>query len=194
MSRAAAFQRCPLEARNVGTLCVATAAGGMALDRVVLALQPRTFALTFDTGLIELCLRRLLMDPALLGEIRKPSAENCYSQRREFDKSLHLLQKLAVVTDDNQAATPALKQAHQPLPTAAVEVIGGLVEHQQWRLTQQCADQSDSGLLATAEVLRQIRPGEVGQPGPIEHLAQALGQIPAFIDEVEVVRSGSTAS
>lgn len=52
------FHRRPFEARHVGGLCVAPTAGSVALDCVVLALQSRTLALAFDSGLIKLCLRR----------------------------------------------------------------------------------------------------------------------------------------
>ena len=185
------FHRCPLEARDVGGLRIAPAAGRMALNRVVLALQSCAFTLTLVTGLIELCLRCLLMYSAMLGELRKAPAENACPCRRKFDDSLHLLQQLPVVTDDNQAAAPAFKHVPQPLPTGSVEVVGRFVEYQQLRRTQQRTDQGNSGLLATAEIFGEVRRGDVAQPGLIEHLAQTLRQIPAFVDEIEVAGSGT---
>ncbi len=94
------------------------------------------------------------------------------------------------MADQDQPATPALQLFRQPAPAVAVQMIAGLVEQQQVGVAQQGADQHHPGQLAAAEDVRRALRFHVLQAGFIQGQAQALGQVPAIIHQVQVFQAG----
>src|SRR3954447_5283035 len=63
------------------------------------------------------------------------------------------VQEGVVVADDEQATAVGAQGGHQLFAGVQVEVVGGLVEHQQlwWRVGQQQAGEGDPKALATGQ-------------------------------------------
>ena len=70
----------------------------------------------------------------------------------------HLIDEIPVVGDDQHRALKALDVALQPLHTAQIQVVGGLVQQQNIRLFQQKPGKIDPGLLAAGQAVKFLGP------------------------------------
>lgn len=162
----------------------------MALDRVVLALEPFLLAAAPGARVIERSLRRGVLGVALRAIQRVVAAVRAHAVRRHFDDALQAAEQRAIVADDDEAAAPAVECRAQPCAAGRVEVVGRFVEHEQARAGQQRADQRDACELAAAQRVGSGVGLHVVQARRIERRAQPFGEIPALADRVEVVRVG----
>ena len=67
------------------------------------------------------------------------------------DARHRMIEKLAIMRNDQHRAAIAAHKAFQPLQRLHVEVVGRLIEQQQIRLAQQQRRQAQAGFLAAAE-------------------------------------------
>src|SRR5205085_7506557 len=81
-----------------------------------------------------------------------------------------LVEKIAVERDNQDGPLPVVQPIFQPLHRVNIEVVGGLVEHQQVGALQQQASQERAGLLAAGKL--EDRPVEFVrlEVEPVEHL------------------------
>jgi hypothetical protein len=76
------------------------------------------------------------------------------------------VEKSAVVRDDQHAAGVGAEVTFQPLQSGDVQVVGGLVQHQESGVFQQDAGQAQARLLAAAEDIHRRVGVQIGQPQP----------------------------
>ena len=74
----------------------------------------------------ELAALLLFLEGAVLGEVAGERAELAVVDFE--DAGCHLVQEVAVVGDDHEAAGEVAEKVFKPVETAKVEVVGGLVE------------------------------------------------------------------
>ena len=78
-----------------------------------------------------------------------------------------LVEQLEVVADDEQGAAVGAQEAEQPVAGVVVEVVGGLVEHEQLAAGEEDAGQLDPAALAAGQHAdRAGRPGRARRPRP----------------------------
>ena len=100
---------------------------------------------------------------------------------------VHAVQQRAVVADHQQAAGESLHQLVEPPAGVEVEVVGGLVEQQDVRLSQQLRRQSEGDDLAAAEGAQPPGQRHVAETEPVQLGPRAFLDVPVVADRGEVL-------
>lgn len=85
----------------------------------------------------------------------------------------------------HEGAAPGLDHAVQPLPGAAVEAVGGLVEQQYVAAVQQQPGEAQLHHLAAGELAEAPVEYVAGQPDPTELCSGSALDVPAVADRLE---------
>ncbi len=95
--------------------------------------------------------------------------------RLELDDGVgHVLEKAAVVGDDQHARVRQAQKSLEPLDRFKVEVVGGFVEHEQVGVLQQQLGERESPALPAAQRARRERLIGLGQADPVEDLGDPV--------------------
>ena len=84
-----------------------------------------------------------------------------------------VIEEIAVVADDQHRAFPFAQDVFQPFHRFDIQVVGGLVQHQQVGLFEQQARQQGARLLPAGEVVERHVPGLAAQAEPGQGLLDA---------------------
>ena len=96
----------------------------------------------------------------------------------EFQRARgHLVEKAAVVADQDQGRRAFQEEILQPLGGLDVEVVGGLVEEHEVRLGQQERGQHEAVLLAAAEGLDRLAEVLLAEAQPLEDAGDFVFQV-----------------
>ncbi len=84
-----------------------------------------------------------------------------------------VIQEKAVVADDQHGALPFAQGVFQPLHRLDIQVVGGLVQHEQVGFFEQQARQQGAGLLPAAEMVERHVPVFLAQAQAFQGLLDA---------------------
>lgn len=151
--------------------------------------EPAALALALGVRVIERGLRRLGLGVALRTIRGVVAAVHARAARRQLHDSLDVGEQRAIVAHDDEAAAPAGERRAQPFAAGRVEMVRRLVGDEQVRAREQRADHRDARELAAAQRVRGRARVERRQSGFVERRLPALGEVPASVEQVEVVRA-----
>ena len=161
----------------------------MALQVVVVFLQTPTLTAAGQTRLFPRSNRGLLVSIALLAIGVVVAAVDLNAKGRKLNDATHDVEQLSIMADHHQATSPIAQHTQQPIAPGSIKVVTGLIQNQQLRRSQQRPDQRDPGELATAELIGRGTGTEGLQTRCIQCLAQALGEVPAIVDQFQVTEA-----
>ena len=110
----------------------------------------------------------LIVVAGVLGQMRLPKLGHVVA---------HGVQEIAVVRNHHHGALVLAQRVLQPLGAAQIQVVGGLVQHQQIRLHQQDARQTQPRLFAAGEQARLLLPPLLREAETGQHALHAAGPL-----------------